>query len=255
MRRLMPYVLTIAATAAATWAVATLLLNISQRKQEGAYQYLKLVEITEATIDPELWGKNFPRAYEGYLRTSDTIRTRYGGSEAFSKLDEDPAWKRLFSGYAFGVDYREERGHAYSLEDQKATLRTKEFKQPGACLQCHAGGMKQVYEQVGDGDIQKGFAAVCAMPLDTAWKFVSHPIACTDCHNPADMKLRVTRPGFLNAIKLVKELEGIPNYDPNTMATRQEMRTFVCGQCHVEYYFKGEGKLVTYPWHNGLKIS
>lgn len=255
MRRLVPYVLTIAATAAATWVVATLLLNISQRKQEGAYQYLKLVEITEATIDPELWGKNFPRAYEGYLRTSDTIRTRYGGSEAFSKLDEDPAWKRLFSGYAFGVDYREERGHAYSLEDQKTTLRTKEFKQPGACLQCHAGGMKQVYEQVGGGDIQKGFEAVCAMPLDTAWKFVSHPIACTDCHNPADMKLRVTRPGFLNAIKLVKELEGIPNYDPNTMATRQEMRTFVCGQCHVEYYFKGEGKLVTYPWHNGLTMD
>lgn len=63
MRRLVPYVLTIAATAAATWVVATLLLNISQRKQEGAYQYLKLVEITEATIDPELWGKNFPRAY------------------------------------------------------------------------------------------------------------------------------------------------------------------------------------------------
>lgn len=255
MRRFMPYVLTIAATAAATWAVVTLLLNISTRKQEGAYQYLKLVEISEATIDPELWGKNFPRAYDGYMRTSDIVRTRYGGSEAFSKLDEDPAWKRLFHGYAFGVDYREERGHAYSLEDQKTTLRTSQFKQPGACLQCHAGGMKQVYEQVGNGDLQTGFEEVCAMPLDTAWKFVKHPIACIDCHDPKDMKLRVTRPGFVNAIKLVKALSGIPNYDPNTMATRQEMRTFVCGQCHVEYYFKGEGKLVTYPWHNGLTMD
>jgi nitrite reductase (cytochrome c-552) len=28
-----------------------------------------------------------------------------------------------------------------------------------------------------------------------------------------------------------------------------------CGQCHVEYYFKGEGKLLTYPWHNGLKVQ
>ncbi len=255
MRRFWPFALTIAATAAATWAVVTLLLNISHRKDEGAYQYLKLVEITEETIDPELWGKNFPRAYDGYLRTSDIIRTRYGGSEAFSKLDTDPAWKRLFAGYAFGVDYREERGHAYSLEDQKTTLRTSQFKQPGACLQCHAGGMKQVYEKVGNGDLQKGFAEVCAMPLDTAWKFVTHPIACIDCHDPKDMKLRVTRPGFLNAIKLVKAISGIPDYDPNTMATRQEMRTFVCGQCHVEYYFKGEGKLVTYPWHNGLKMD
>lgn len=255
MRRFMPFILTIAATAAATWAVVTLLLNISARKQEGAYQYLKLVEISEQTIDPELWGKNFPRAYDGYLRTSDIVRTRYGGSEAFSKLDADPAWRRLFDGYSFGVDYREERGHAYSLEDQKTTLRTSQFKQPGACLQCHAGGMKQIYEQVGNGDLQKGFAEVCAMPLDTAWKFVKHPIACTDCHDPNDMKLRVTRPGFLNAIKLVKAQSGIPNYDPNTMATRQEMRTFVCGQCHVEYYFKGEGKLVTYPWHNGLTMD
>jgi nitrite reductase (cytochrome c-552) len=42
-------------------------------------------------------------------------------------------------------------------------------------------------------------------------------------------------------------------YDPNRDASRQEMRSFVCGQCHVEYYFKGEGKLVTYPWHKGLK--
>src|SRR5262249_10799712 len=45
------------------------------------------------------------------------------------------------------------------------------------------------------------------------------------------------------------------NYDPNELATRQEMRSFVCGQCHVEYYFKPEGKLVTYPWAKGLKVE
>jgi nitrite reductase (cytochrome c-552) len=45
------------------------------------------------------------------------------------------------------------------------------------------------------------------------------------------------------------------DYDPNTMATRQEMRSFVCGQCHVEYYFHGSGKLLTYPWHKGLKVE
>jgi len=39
------------------------------------------------------------------------------------------------------------------------------------------------------------------------------------------------------------------------MATRQELRSFVCGQCHVEYYFKGEGKLLTYPWRNGLNVE
>jgi nitrite reductase (cytochrome c-552) len=33
------------------------------------------------------------------------------------------------------------------------------------------------------------------------------------------------------------------------------MRAFVCGQCHVEYYFKGPGKVVTYPWANGLRAE
>jgi nitrite reductase (cytochrome c-552) len=69
------------------------------------------------------------------------------------------------------------------------------------------------------------------------------------------MQLRVTRPGFLNGIRELKKLEGIEDYDPNTMATRQEMRSFVCGQCHVEYYFKGDEKMLTYPWHKGLKVD
>jgi nitrite reductase (cytochrome c-552) len=254
-RRWVTYGVVMGVTAVATAGVVALLMNIRERKQEARQTYVKLVELSEETVDPAEWGKNFPREYDGYKRTVDTQRTRYGGSENFSKLDEDPAWKRIFAGYAFGVDYREERGHAYSLEDQKQTLRTKQFKQPGACLQCHAGGMKQVYETVGGGDLQAGFQKVNAMPLEEAWQYVRHPIACIDCHDPATMQLRVTRPGFLNAIKLVKAAEGVANYDPNTMATRQEMRTFVCGQCHVEYYFKGTGKLLTYPWHKGLKVE
>jgi nitrite reductase (cytochrome c-552) len=239
----------------ATIGVVALLMNIRERKEEARHPAVRVVELTEATTDPAEWGKNFPREYDGYKRTVDTQRTRYGGSEAFSKLEEDPAWRRIFAGYAFGVDYREERGHAYSLEDQKQTLRTQQFKQPGACLQCHAGGMRHVYETVGEGDLQAGFATINAMPLAEAWEHVSHPIACVDCHDPQTMALRVTRPAFLNAIKLVKAAEGVPAYDPNTMASRQEMRTFVCGQCHVEYYFKGKEKMLTYPWHNGLKVE
>lgn len=255
MRQKLLYLLTILVTAAATAGVVALLLNIQERKQEAKETVVSLAHLDESVTDPAEWGKNYPREYDGYKRTVDIERTRYGGSEAFSKIDMDPVWKRIFAGYAFGVDYREERGHAYSLDDQKETLRTKQFKQPGACLHCHAGGMKHVYETVGGGDLQAGFEKVNAMPLQEAWAHVQHPIACVDCHDPATMQLRVTRPGFLHAIKLVKAAEGIPNYDPNTMATRQEMRTFVCGQCHVEYYFKGESKLLTYPWHKGLKVE
>jgi nitrite reductase (cytochrome c-552) len=37
--------------------------------------------------------------------------------------------------------------------------------------------------------------------------------------------------------------------------TRQEMRTVVCANCHVEYYFAGEGKYLTFPWVEGTKIE
>jgi nitrite reductase (cytochrome c-552) len=47
----------------------------------------------------------------------------------------------------------------------------------------------------------------------------------------------------------------VPAFDVNTMATRQEMRAYVCGQCHVEYYFKGAEKRLTYPWEKGLKVE
>jgi hypothetical protein len=251
----LPYLAVIAATAIGTAAIAALLMNINERKHEARARYIQWVPREESTADPAAWGVTFPSEYDGYKRTVDTQRTRYGGSEAFSKIDQDPAWKRFFAGYAFGVEYREERGHAYSLSDQKLTLRTQQFEQPGACLQCHAGGMKHVYETAGHGDLQAGFAKINAMKLAEAWQLVDHPIACIDCHDPETMQLRVTRPGFLNAIKLVKAKEGIENYDPNTMATRQEMRTFVCGQCHVEYHFKGKEKMLTYPWHNGLKVE
>jgi nitrite reductase (cytochrome c-552) len=69
------------------------------------------------------------------------------------------------------------------------------------------------------------------------------------------MQLRVTRPGFLEGIKKVKAAQGISDYDVNRDATRQEMRAYVCGQCHVEYYFKGPEKRLTYPWDKGLKAD
>ena len=44
-------------------------------------------------------------------------------------------------------------------------------------------------------------------------------------------------------------------YDVNRDATRQEMRTYVCAQCHVEYYFKGPGKTLVYPWAKGVGVE
>lgn len=274
------YVITIVAIAAATFAVILLMQNIALRKEESKQVVFQVTNIDESVIDPAEWGKNFPRQYDSYLRTVDTVRTKHGGSDAFQKLDADPRWRELFKGYAFGVDYREERGHAYMLSDQDMTERVKNFAQPGACLHCHSaiipayraqGKEAGVPDADSLGQIMKGFEIVCGMKYADARKLVDHPVACQDCHAPNSMALRVTRPGFLNGIQRLAEsgqsLPHLPSierwqkgdrskpYNPNVDASRQEMRSFVCGQCHVEYYFKGTGKLLTYPWHDGINME
>jgi nitrite reductase (cytochrome c-552) len=109
------YLFIIVVVAATTVGVIFLLKNVTQRKEEAKQHVFRVVEVTEDTIDPIVWGKNYPRQYDGYRRTVDTERTRHGGSDAFSKLEEDSHWREIFKGYAFGVDYREDRGHACTV--------------------------------------------------------------------------------------------------------------------------------------------
>jgi len=259
----------IVATAIVTVGVSALLLNIFERKQEARNPFIRVVEITDDTDDPAVWGKNFPLHYDAYKRTVDMERTRYGGSEAIhvappnaakevvmtqSKIEEDPRLVKMWAGYAFSIDFREERGHAYMLQDQRDTRRVTEFKQPGTCLNCHASTYN-IYKKLGDGDIMKGFDAMNKMPYQEATKLAKHPVSCIDCHDSQTMALRVTRPAFIEGIAAYKASEGIQNYDVNKMATAQEMRTFVCGQCHVEYYFKGDEKRLTYPWSKGIQVQ
>ena len=249
--------------------VTALLVNIFERKQEARAPFFQVVELTDETEDPAVWGRNFPLQYDGYRRTVDQVRTRYGGSEAVprtpteadprsvvaqSRLEEDPRLKTMWAGYAFAVDFREERGHAYMLDDQTFTERQHVTKQPGTCMHCH-GSVYLPYKKLGGGDLIKGFEKMNQMPYTEARKLVSHPVVCLDCHDPQTMQLRVTRPGFIEGIRVVKASQGTVNYDVNTMATRSEMRAFVCGQCHVEYYFKGPEKRLTYPWDKGLKAD
>ena len=292
MKKKLLYALLIGLTAIATIGVMLLRENIAARKEEAKQVVFKLVDLTEKTIDPAEWGKNFPRQYDAYQRTAEHTGTKYGGggSETLSpsKIEEDPRLKIIFAGYAFSVDYRQRRGHAYMLTDQRETKRVQlPFHQPGSCLQCHASNT-QAYRKLGlEGgapgtledplvsangyaQLMNGFGKMSAMPYEEAAKLVEHPVACIDCHDPNSMQLRVTRPGFLNGIRALAEShEPVPHlptvekwrggdraqpYDTNTMATRQEMRSFVCAQCHVEYYC-GPKTTLFYPWNNGLKVE
>jgi nitrite reductase (cytochrome c-552) len=286
--------LTILLAAAAAAGLAALLVNIHQRQTEARDPYLKLVRVGEETTDPAPWGTNFPRQYDGYRRTVDATHTRYGGSDgapAASRLEKDPWLRRLFAGYAFALDFRERRGHAYMLTDQEKTLRVRERPQPGACLHCHASVIP-TYRRLGDGDVAAGFVALGKLPYAEAHAEVvetgsrnpvaegntqgfahapgAHPVSCVDCHEPETMRLRVTRPGFragiaelaagdaavphLPSVERWRAGERAEPYDPNRDASRQEMRAFVCGQCHVEYYC-GPKTTLFYPWANGLTVE
>ncbi len=294
------YVLLAIITALAIVGVFLLRENIAQRKAEARHTVFRVVELDETVSDPAVWGKNFPRQYDSYRRTVDMERTRYGGSEAdpfavgedgvlktVSKIEQDPRLKTMWAGYAFAIDFREERGHAYMLHDQRETERVLQRPQVGACLHCHAsttvayrqaglhaGAPGQLSDPLlsptGREQLLKGFPIVSAEPYSNATKRVEHPVACIDCHDPQSMQLRVTRPGLMKGLEvLAASADPAPHlpsveawrkgdrkqpYDANQLATRQEMRSLTCAQCHVEYYCASKETLF-FPWHNGLKVE
>jgi nitrite reductase (cytochrome c-552) len=292
-RRAAGYAIVAIVTAVVTALAVALLVNIFQRKQEARSPYLKLVELTEGDVDPKKWGANWPREYDGYQRTAEPTSTKYGGGMigpegglAPQKAERDPWLPRLFAGYLFAVDYRDRRGHAFMLQDQEITKRNVpgEAKQSGNCLHCHASIMP-LYRKLGrealpDGSpaaqLQKGLERVGELTYWDAHKMLGtvtgavHPVSCVDCHDPDTIELRVTRPGFLAGIqRLAASDAAVPHlpsierwrrgdrdrpYDANLDGTRQEMRSFVCGQCHVEYYC-GKGMTLFFPWDKGLKVE
>ncbi|MDO5672765.1 MAG: ammonia-forming cytochrome c nitrite reductase subunit c552 [Actinomycetaceae bacterium] len=269
-RRFLLFALAIVLVAVITALITALTFNIFDRKTEGKATFNKVVELDDTTVDPAVWGQNFPSQYESFLKTSEMTPTTHAGSKkvdhtptetdprtfvSSSRIEEDPRLVQMWAGYPFATDYRHARGHMYAFDDQKYTLRTTQFDQPGTCLNCHASTVK-IMNDLGDGDMNKGFTAMNMLSFKDAAALATHPVGCIDCHDPKTMELRITRPGFINGIAEFKKSQGVANYDVNRDATHQEMRSFVCGQCHVEYYFDGENnKALTFPWSKGLTID
>ncbi|QYK49307.1 MAG: ammonia-forming cytochrome c nitrite reductase subunit c552 [Phycisphaeraceae bacterium] len=314
----------LAAAAGGTAIVTYTLVQMFEHKQDARSPYLRIVDLNETSTDPVPWGMNWPHHFEQYKQTAGD--RFYGGSSAMpqSKLDSSPWLKRLYAGYAFSIDYREARGHAYMLYDQVVTERVNQRAQAGACLHCHASttvlyrkaglealGMPADHSALASAfdmpAVIKGFEALSTKPYHEVLEMLTqvpdgtgadgkpifdsppvggftpgkvpeghfamgeaHPVSCIDCHDPSTMKVRITRPGFMLGMQaLAESSEPLPHmpsvekwrkgdralpYDPNTLATRQEMRSFACGQCHVEYYCATKDTL-TFPWGNGLKAE
>ncbi|MCL2736581.1 MAG: ammonia-forming cytochrome c nitrite reductase subunit c552 [Propionibacteriaceae bacterium] len=278
-------VLIVIAAAGITFLITALVANIGEKKGEGTTPFTQVVQLTaDNWYDPATWGQNYPNEYDGWLATANFTPTAHDAalvpvtqdmkdhvgavipisdprtSTTPSKLTEDPRLKTLWNGYAFALDYRHLRGHQWMLTDQHYTLRILDKPQPGACLNCHAS-LVGVYDQLGNGDAMAGFAAMNKMTYADAEALVNTDVAgggsigCIDCHDPSTMNLRISRPAFINGIAALKASQGIANYDVNKDATTQEMRSYVCAQCHVTYYFAGDDKTLTFPWAEGVDID
>lgn len=210
-----------------------------------------LREIARFEADSSKWGVNFPNQFSTLgLTESNNTRTTFGGSSPVSKLEEDPRLVTIFAGNAFSKDYNEERGHANSLTDVNATQRlnltnTEKPLTPATCYSCKSSNNPGLWDEMG----MQAYDAILFSDMSSK---IVEPIGCANCHDPATMALVVTNPALEEA--LVAQGKDWRTF------TRQEMRTVVCANCHVEYYFKtdkeqGLVQYLIFPWVNGTKIE
>lgn len=232
--------------AAVTVLLGLLAVSIMERRWEAQRPALVLKPIADWEPDNAKWGQNFPREYESYLKTSITdTKTKFAGAFPRDYLEADPYQVILYAGSGFSKDYLQARGHYYSLKDVKNTKRIKKPFQAATCWTCKSTDVPRLMDKIG---IREFYAA----NFHNLEQEINHPIGCQDCHDPKTMNLRITRPALKEAFtKMGKDINK---------ATHQEMRSLVCAQCHVEYYFRtdemaGLKNYLTFPWKNGTNVE
>lgn len=233
--------------AAFAFGLGLLANSIIQRRAESkvlSYQANKLNPFESVN---EKWEEFYPREYQSWKMTSDTtFKSKYHSSNIVDLLEERPEMVILWAGYAFSKDYGTPRGHYYAIQDVYHTLRTgapsdtSKGPQPGSCWTCKSPDVPRMMNQVG---IEKFYGSKWA----DFGSDVVNSIGCADCHDSKTMNLTITRPALVEAFqRRGKDIR---------QATQQEMRSLVCAQCHVEYYFKGDNKYVTFPWDKGMNAD
>ena len=224
--------------------------SIIERRTEAVFAYTPQVKYSQFEPRNAIWGQNYPREYQSYLKTADTsFRSKYNGSATIDMLEVDPRLVILWAGYGFSQDYEQSRGHYYAVQDIRNTIRTggpangRVSPQPNTCWTCKSPDVPRYMNEIGIAEFYKG-------TWETKGHEIVNPIGCADCHDAKTMNLRISRPALIE----VYERTG---KDLN-QATQQEMRSLVCAQCHVEYYFNKNTSsapgisYLTFPWDNGI---
>jgi nitrite reductase (cytochrome c-552) len=198
---------------------------------------VKIVPLPENEYDPAVWGKHYPFEYKSFQRNMEMSPspTGFDGSVPYQKSTKEPEILQNFKGMAFSKDYAEKRGHPYALEDIKKTKRVTP-QTSGSCMTCKTANLIDIWRDKG-WDYAK-------IPVTELFARLKYPIVCANCHDPKTMKLRVINPAFVDAIKK----RGVDL----SKASIDDMRSYVCAQCHVTYYFEPGSNKVTLPWDKGL---
>ncbi|MCU0370696.1 MAG: ammonia-forming cytochrome c nitrite reductase [Bacteroidales bacterium] len=234
-------------TAVVVFFLGLLASSIIERRTEAQFAFTPVISYDQSEPRNAVWGNYFPREYQSYLQTSDTsFRSKYNGAAMIDMLETDPRLVVLWAGYGFSKDYNQGRGHYYAITDIRKTLRTgapsdgKPSPMPNTCWACKSTDVPRMMKVTGPAEFYSG-------TWDTKGHEIVNAIGCADCHEAKTMNLQISRP----ALKEAFERSG----KDITKVSHQEMRSLVCAQCHVEYYFDkrdGRQNYLTFPWDKGL---
>jgi nitrite reductase (cytochrome c-552) len=219
-----------------------LAVSIMERRWETLRPIQVAVPIADYEPNSALWGVNYPRQYDSYLksRISDT-NTKFGGAFPRDYLNIDPRKAILWTGSPFSKDYLQARGHVYSVQDVTKTKRLPTSVYAATCWTCKSSDTPRMMAKMG---VREFYAS----NFHDLKNEMTHPVGCADCHDPRTMKLQITRPAL-------KEAFAAMGSDINSVSL-QQMRSLVCAQCHIEYYFKtddsaGLKNYLVLPWAKG----
>jgi len=225
--------------------------SVMERRAEAVFAYTPKVKHEPTEPRNEVWGQNFPKQYQSYMNTKDTtFASKYNGAAMIDMLEVDPRLVILWAGYGFSKDYNQGRGHMYAIEDLQKSLRTgaptadKHSPMPNTCWTCKSPDVPRLMKEMGPAEFYKG-------KWDEKGAEVMNNIGCADCHDSETMNLKITRPALVEAFeRMGKDIND---------ASHQEMRSLVCAQCHVEYYFDKKSQpgspYLTLPWDKGMSAE
>ena len=209
---------------------------------------VKTGTIADGEMDPAKWGQVYPLEYDSWLKTKDPKpagKSRYKKGwdtdlVVYDKLSEFPYMALLFNGWGFGIEYNEPRGHHYMLIDQ-LEIDPSRLKAGGVCLSCKSPYAPKLEKEMGLNYFKDPYLDVHAK-IPAAYQKLG--VSCADCHDNKTMGLKLTHP------VAIKAFDGIGM--PQDKMTRQEMRSAVCGQCHVTYVINKDKDMKSvglfFPW-------